>query len=118
MSNSEELRLAIVADLLAMNGSLDELVRMLEVFTWDYAGEGVRLTRRHLIRALMRYVKEDASADEIETWANHIEGRDDVLIDGEQVIGSVLHELANPSLTHTLTSARARQLLGLLSGQE
>lgn len=118
MTDAEEkMRLAVVADLLAMRTPLDELARKLAAFGWDYDGEGVKLTKQHLANALTRYMAGDVSAEDVETWANHIEGRDDVFLDheAEQDVEDVLHELANPSITEPLTHSRAAHLLATLN---
>jgi hypothetical protein len=115
--NEEQMRLAVVADLLAMNGSLDEVVQKLAAFAWDYDGDGVELTKQHLASVIKRYAEGKISAAEVEKWANYIEGRDDVLIDtdAERDIEGVLHELANPYLTQSLTHTRVAQLLAVLN---
>jgi len=58
------------------------------------------------------------TADDIEVWANSIEGRDDVDFDenNEELVGEILHELANPLLTYMLDEDRAKQLVEKLGG--
>ncbi|WP_290803968.1 hypothetical protein, partial [Aquidulcibacter sp.] len=78
---------------------------------------GVRLTPDHFSNVLARYLRGEMSEVDVETWANLIEGRDDVEFDHsfEALVRDVLHELANPILTHPLDPARARHLIGILN---
>lgn len=117
MISEEKLRLALVDSLLAMSMPLAEVTRQLATMNWDYDGVGVTLTKKHLSNVLRRYLRGEVSEADIETWANRVEGRDDVQIDpsSEQEIADVLYELANPVLTQTLDLARAEQLVGTLN---
>jgi hypothetical protein len=117
MTSEEKLRLALVDSLLAMTMPLAEVMRQLAAMSWDYEGVGVPLTKQHLSNVLGRYLRGEISEADIEMWANQVEGRDDVQIDPsyEPDIKDVLHELANPVLTHVLDLARAEHLVGTLN---
>ena len=119
MTEYDAPRIAIVSDLLALNGSLDDIATKLASLEWDYDGQCVVLKKLDLINVLQRYLREDISAHEVERWANLIEGREDIQFEQHDVdkIESVLHELSNPLLTTPLDRARAEMLVKeLLSG--
>jgi hypothetical protein len=84
---------------------------------WDYEGDGVELTRRHLSAVLQRYLQAVLSARDVEVWANLIEAREDVCFDAnyEREIEEVLYELANPTLTQPLDRSRASSLIKTLT---
>jgi hypothetical protein len=113
MTSSEMDRLAVVRDLLELSRPLGEIMAQLAVLDWDYEGDGVKLTKKHLSMALQRYLRNELSGSEVESWANQIEGREDIRFetDSAREIGDVLYELANPALTQPLDHARAKTLL-------
>ncbi|MGQ7934257.1 hypothetical protein [Paraburkholderia sp. D1E] len=113
MTSSGMDRLAVVRDLLELSRPLEKIMAQLAVFDWDYEGAGVKLTKKHLSMALQRYLRGEFSGFEIESWANQIEGREDIQFEADSVreIGDVLYELANPTLTQPLDYARAKTLL-------
>jgi hypothetical protein len=116
MTPDEKFRLALVDSLLTMALPLADIAEQLAKLGWDYEGIGVRLTPDHFSNVLARYLRGEMSEVDVETWANLIEGRDDVEFDQsfEALVRDVLHELANPILTHPLDPARARHLVDIL----
>lgn len=113
MTSSEMERLVVVRDLLELAKPLEKIMAQLAKMDWDYEGDGLDLTKRHLAMALQRYLRGELSDSAIETWANQIEGREDIQFEAgfEQDIKNVLYELANPALTQPLNHARAKMLL-------
>lgn len=84
-------------------------------FPWDAEFELAQLLPSHLCDVLRQFLIGVMSAQDVESWANAVEGRDDIAVS----VGSVqdaLHELANPELTEPLTSARARHWILDLKG--
>ncbi|WP_208281649.1 hypothetical protein [Massilia oculi] len=118
MRADEASRLSLVRQLLELSKPMDELISALATFCWDYEGPNVHLTREHLLGALEKFLEGTLTADDIEVWANSIEGRDDVDFDenNEELVGEILHELANPLLTYMLDEDRAKQLVEKLGG--
>ena len=114
---NETNRLAIVRDLLELSKPLEEIIAQLVTLNCDYEGHGVELTRNHLAMALRRYLQGELSDADIESWANQIEGREDIQFetDSEQEIEDVLYELANPLLTEALSLTRAKALIEKLN---
>lgn len=89
----------------------------LAVLDLDYEGDGIELKKKHLTLALQRYLQGVLSHSDIESWANQIEGREDVQFESgcEQLVEEVLYELANPDLTKPLNQPRARMLIDRFS---
>lgn len=119
MTSEETRRLFLVDALLAMTMPLPEVIGQLAAMNWDYEGAGVELSSSHLIHALQRYLRDEISEEEIELWANQIEGRDDVWFEARfrERIEEVLYELANPLLTQPLDPQRAGELIRKLSSK-
>lgn len=113
MKTEGDLRKATVTQLLCLTRPLNEIEAQLTAFDWDYEGVPVELTRRHLASVLQRYLQAILSAEDIETWANLIESREDVCFEPQfaRQIEVVLNELANPTLTQPLEHRRAQVLL-------
>lgn len=106
-------RFAVVRDLLEISKPLEKIMAQLAMMDWDYEGDGVDLTKKHLVMALQRYLRGELSDSDLESWANQIEGREDVKFEAgsEQEIENVLYELANPALTQPLDHARAKMFI-------
>lgn len=112
MDLEKSRRLTVIEELLARSRPLDALERELSSYPWDFSGKGVEISVKHLQQVLEAYIMGKMTSDEVEKWANLIELREDIEIpEGTEVkIDSVLHELANPTLTHRLNPTRAREL--------
>lgn len=117
MSHGELERLQAVSDLLDFISPVEELTERMCAFGWDYEGRCVTLKRAHLIMALERYITGQISSVEIERWANLIEGREDIVFETgfDELIGRLIYELANPSLTQALNKGQAQNLIESLS---
>lgn len=116
MSKDRVPRLSVIEALLAMTMPTIEVKKNLNNEPWDYTGQGVMLTKQHIINALRRYIDGQLSEIEIEQWANQIEGREDIYPDPSFAtnIEEVIYELANPYLTETLTIERALNIQNTL----
>ena len=73
------------------------------------------LEQQHLASLLRRYRDNELGSEDLETWANAIEGRDDISYEQSSTAGRLLHELANQRLTAPLTPERAAELLDSIS---
>jgi len=105
-------RREIIRKLLELSWPLEDIAAKVRAIEWDSEGEPVPLTRKHLAAVLRRYLECHLSAKDVETWANLIEGRDDICFEAgsEDRIKETLHELANPALTQLLDNRRAAEL--------
>lgn len=110
-------RLTLVNELVTLSRPIDQLVVQLAELDWDYEGEGVELTRSHMAFAIQRYLSDELSQKELESWANLIEGREDVYFESahKEILEELIFALANPMLTDTLDRERATQLIERLS---
>ena len=95
---------------------LETIGRILRRFGWDSEDELVYIEAQHLQSVLASYIAGRISERQVEDWANLMEGRDDLGFSSEspEILEEVLHELANPALTQSLTRNRANELLGRL----
>lgn len=109
----ENERLELVQRLLACAMPLQSTLSALGAMDWDYDGLPVQLTAEQIAAVLRRYLAGRLSRTDIETWANGVEGRDDIATDPavEHQLTGIMHELANPALSQPLDHARATALL-------
>ena len=76
---------------------VDVLRASLTAFNWDWVGPPLaRLTCQAVESALHRYQRGELTGDEVEAWADLLEGRDD--IEFEPMAAQAIFELANPEL--------------------
>jgi hypothetical protein len=113
-------RLNAVKALIDLSVPLEKLGGWLSQFEWDYDGEPVELRSDHVVRVLASYVKGTLSANEVETWADLVESREDISFDpkSEDWLRKAIYELANPLLTQPLDLARAKALIASASAKK
>ncbi len=106
----------ILESMLKMTGDLQEQITALRAYPWD-SEPLIVLTPKHVRNALQRYMQGNVSEETIETWANAIEGRDDIVfaVEAEDALKEAIHELANPLLTEMLSHQSAKRLFETLS---
>lgn len=116
MKPEEQERLALIGELLALARPLEGLADDIAKLGWDFDGKGAELRSEHLRSVLSRYRDGALSAEEVERWANLIEGREDVCVQevSQSQVGDVLCELANPLMTRPLSRVRVDELLAML----
>ena len=102
--------------LLNFDRPLDEILPHLHNLGWDSDTALVVLNRQNLSSILQRYCNSEFSAENLEDWANAIEGRDDIAYDEEdrELLETIIFELANPALTSPLSVQLARDWLETL----
>jgi hypothetical protein len=77
---------------------------------WDSeAGDLVVVTRGPCIAMLDRFLAGQLSADQLEDWADTLECCEDVGHEVE-IVGEVIHALANPALHGAITAALVKDL--------
>ncbi len=90
-----------------IEGSIPPTVAEAELkkFSWDSEVTEVILTRVHLRHILSLYLADRVSAVQLESWANAIEGREDIGFEAgyEDRLNEAIHQLANPLLTSPIT---------------
>ena len=90
-----------------------ELSEELALFGWDSDTELVTIERSDVRRILEDYMCGRRSSSDVRSWAEAIEGRDDIALASvdEDVLRDAIFELANPELSCALTPSSARHLL-------
>jgi hypothetical protein len=106
-------RLQVVQLLIEFPEDLDDISIKLSKFCFDYDGEQVILTLKDVGKALGLFIKGMKTEEEIENWANLIEGREDIEFfeDDEEILDEVMHKLANPYLQGNLTLKYCEEFL-------
>jgi hypothetical protein len=91
-------------------------VRELAEFGWDSEEELVTLDKFHVTNMLNDYLAERRVASEIRTWAEAIEGRDDIGFSEtfHEELKDAIFQLANPELSYSLSPLLAKKILGML----
>ncbi|WP_033287534.1 hypothetical protein [Amycolatopsis jejuensis] len=100
-------------DLVQVRVSLQEAVSALAGFSPFDGEEVLDLTRADARLVLNRYLDGSLSADDLHEWADAIEVREDLGREEgcEEVLGTLLYQLANPVLEGEITPERVRAWL-------
>ena len=111
MNTDLSARERVLHALLACQQPLEKVLSDLARFGWDAERAVVSLNARHVVDVLQRFVRGDVSAQEIEDWANAIEGRDDIATDesASGVLAEAMFALANPALQGVLDVVSAKR---------
>jgi len=106
-------RIDLLHQLIETSIPIPEVVSRLAVLSWDAETDLVELGPEHCSNVISQFIRGAIPGPEVEAWANAIECREDVKIKSS-LVGEVLHELANPALTHSLSLGRGEALLSRL----
>lgn len=114
---NKELHARTLTKLLNFSVSVGELKQALFQLDWDSEEVIETLELAHVARVLARHAEKTLSSNDVETWANFIEGREDICFEPvhNTTIADIIYELANPTLTHELTLDRADELIEICS---
>lgn len=109
----QELHASALSKLLNFSVSVGELKQSLAQLDWDSESVTDTLKLSHVASVLARCADKSLSFNDVETWANFIEGREDICFDPsrETTIAEIVYELANPLLTTELTLQRTDELI-------
>jgi hypothetical protein len=99
---------SILSSLLRFDQPLAELEAALVSLDGE-AVSAVTLTRKDIALVVHRYLGGLLHADEVEHWANLIEGRDDIMFEPrhEAAVADAIYDLANPDLQGLLSDISA-----------
>ena len=106
-------------NLLNLSYPLEQIMPQLRLYPWDSQEALGVFEINHLVQILERYVHGELLANEVEAWANAIEGREDIDYEKgfEHLIEEAIFRLANPLLTAPLSQETAHELQqGLYQG--
>ncbi|MDQ6713731.1 MAG: hypothetical protein M3Z28_11170 [Candidatus Dormibacteraeota bacterium] len=98
-------------DLLHLRKPVTAAARLLKSFPWDSDHPLVTLTRGDARNALDRYLDGAISTEELEQWANAIEGRDDIGFESgsEELLKDFVFQISTPEITRRLGKAVATE---------
>ena len=110
---SAQERSDILIDLIEVRLPLADVIAAARELPWDSDIELILLERAHVITLLQRYLRHELSADDLEEWANTVEGREDIGLEPayEELLGAFLFETANPLLAEPISEVNARRWL-------
>jgi hypothetical protein len=101
----------IITSLLEFDTDIETIKRRVLNLEWD--GEHVVSCSPHLIYSVLdRYVVGKLSTEDVVTWANIIECRDDIELSMAQK--DIIFDLANSEITQKLSVEYARKLMDRL----
>lgn len=103
----------ILTDLFFFKADLSELQNELSQYPWDAEEPVLILSRRDLTHVLDRCIENEITFDDIVTWANVIECRDDLDFEVEEM-QEIVFELANPELNGEITKKRLEEIMNEL----
>jgi hypothetical protein len=106
-------RVDLLLQLIEASIPIPEAISRLAELSWDAEADLVELTPEHCSNVILHFIRGAIPRSEVEAWANAIECREDVEIKSS-LVGEVLHELANPVLTYSLSPGRGEALLSRL----
>lgn len=109
-------RTETLKDLIEFRKPLYTAIADIRSFPWDSDEEFVTVDPAVLGRALRMFLEGTLSPQELEDWANAIEGRDDIAFDPADAM-EVVVELANPILYRPLNEDTAMSLLTRVQAQ-
>ena len=106
-------RLNVLRNLITFSQSISILADNLSKLDWDYDGPPLIVSAEQVQEVLERFLAGRFSAQELEDWANLIEGRED--LEFEEIkhneIADVIHCLANPELEGRITTDSCKALI-------
>ena len=110
-------RFEVLKGLIEFDDSLELMASKLREFSFDFSGKPYVLERHHLKKALIQVISGDKETTELVRWANLIEMREDIEFDveHEDLIGEIMHKIANPDLEGEVNLLRCKALLAELN---
>lgn len=117
VADSTEARTQALEALLLLREPVQVAIQKVSSFPWDSEVQLVVLTRADARRVVTAFVEGSLSAEECDEWANAVEGRDDVSLEGgsEELLREFLFEFGTPELTRPLTRSTAEEWILKLS---
>jgi hypothetical protein len=110
----------VLESLIELKGDLRTIRASLASFPFDHPEEEVTLTTDHVRTVLERFIDSQLSEQDVEDWANIVEGRDDIGYDekSKETLIELVFVLANPVLNGSLDLGKARDLLRQLDTRD
>ncbi|MGI8310447.1 hypothetical protein [Saccharopolyspora sp. ASAGF58] len=109
-----ETRRQAVSDLVLLRKTVPDAITEMRKYPWDCDEELITLGPTELRTAIEKFLAGALSAQELEDWANAVEGRDDIDFAPEKMTDLVA-EIANPMLFEPITPESMKKLADRLS---
>ncbi len=101
-------RKKLLKSLLEMNGAISVICAQLSEFGWDCEEDLITFKSNNALSVLNQYLKHQITKDDLEEWANAIEGREDISFE-KDYLKKLIYDLANPILTEPITNHTAKR---------
>lgn len=107
----------LLLELLSLRRPIKFISEELSSFQWDCDAELVILERSHLKSVLHNFVTGQLTAADVQSWAETVEGRDDIGLEAEHTeqLKSIIFELATPTINRPLNPALAKLFIDEIS---
>lgn len=106
----------ILTDLVVFKTDLSELQNELSKYSWDIEEPILIISKQDFIKILNRCIENEITFDDLVSWANVIECRDDLDFEVEE-IQEIVFELANPEINGEITKERLQEIINELQAQ-
>ncbi len=113
MKQEDIQRRLTVTALLECLDDINVIANRLKSYGWDYEGDKIVITKFHVVNILKRFLSNVFSSEDVEKWANLVEGREDLEFEAVpgQDLGEIVYTLANPVLTQALDKKHAENIV-------
>jgi len=103
-------------DLVKVRVTLRTAVAAVRELPWDSEADLVLLSRRDVVALLTRYLAQELSPSDLETWANTVESREEIGVEpaDSELLRAFVFETANPALGEPISPRYARRWLDRL----
>jgi len=106
----------ILTDLVFFKGDLSELQSELSQYSWDSEEPILIISKQDFCNVLKSCILDEINFENLVSWANAIECRDDLDFEVEE-IQEIVFELANPEINGEITKERLQEIINELQEQ-
>ncbi len=107
-------RIEILNDIIKIKGNLLNLETEISHYPWDSKNALLTILKSDLMDILKKALNEEITADELKSWSNIIECRDDLDFEQDKV-KEIIFELANPEINGEINKIRLREIINELN---
>jgi len=100
----------ILTDLVFFKADLSALQSELSQYSWDSEEPILIISKQDFCNVLQRCVENEINFEDLVSWANAIECRDDLDCEVEE-IQEIVFELANPEINGDITKERLQKII-------
>ena len=106
----------ILTDLVFFKSDLSELQNELSLYSWDIEEPTVIISKQDFSNVLKRCIENEINFEDLVSWANIIECRDDLDFEVEEM-KEIVFELASPEINVEITKERLQEIINELKAQ-